>query len=152
MLGVHRGFLVFLVLLIVLSCLVRVLVLVMGFARPPWAAEHARALSPLLEEAADALVGDGEEVFLGVGVRLDEVLPAARGGGEESGAGRHEACELRCDAHVDDVKCSVFSGVVDERWGRYARSSRRVPGGRLQLGRGTRFGAVVEDLAVSKWP
>ena len=151
MLGVHRdrGFFVF---LLVLSCSVRVLVLVLGLAWAPWAAEHARALSPFLEEAADALVGDGEEVFLGVGVRLDEVLPAARGGGEESGAGRHEAGELRCGAQdeYEQVGYEVFSGVGDGRWERYARSSRRVLGGRLQSGRGIRFGAVVENVAVSE--
>lgn len=51
----------------------RVLVIIRALAWFPLSANHARAVSPFLEEAPDAFVRDREEVLLGVSVSLNKV-------------------------------------------------------------------------------
>lgn len=60
----------------------------------PLATDEAGTLAPTFEQTADALVGDGEEVLLGVGVCMDEMEAARLRGKEAAGAGGKVACEL----------------------------------------------------------
>ena len=64
----------------------RVLVIVHALAWFPLPANHARAVSPLLEEAPDAFVRDREEVLLGVSVSLYEVQSTRLGSKETARA------------------------------------------------------------------